>query len=239
MRKMRDKSGSGMAQKKWPGDPEGVGAEDIDFGALAHVLANTCLWGGRTARYHSLAAHGVIVSEEVEALDGMAPEGRRRLALYALLADAPAAWLGNVDRDSGKARERASRLMKKISRAVHEAAGLAPEMDGGDAELLRLMGRMAGAAGRRDLADAGAPAESGVAFPPLRRRIRPMDPDRAAKAWLKRFRVLSGPSPEGAGGAGGMPAGEDRGQHGMAEQPAQREQPQNPAEEAENVRRAA
>ena len=26
----------------WPGDPEQVSAADIDFEALAHVLANTC-----------------------------------------------------------------------------------------------------------------------------------------------------------------------------------------------------
>ena len=47
----------------WPGDPEGVAAADIDFTALAHVLANTCRRGGRMRHFHSLAAHAVIVSE--------------------------------------------------------------------------------------------------------------------------------------------------------------------------------
>ena len=176
----------------WPDDPEGVAAGDIDFEALAHVLANTCLWGGRTTRYHSLAARAVIVSEEVEALDGIVPEERRSLALHALLADAPAAWLGGLDPASKKAAERVSRLTEKIRRAVREAAGLAPELDEGNAELVRLMARMAEAAERRDLGDAGIPAEAGMAFPPLRRRIKPVDPDKAAKLWLERFRVLSG-----------------------------------------------
>ena len=78
----------------WPGDPETVTAADIDFEALAHVLANTCRWGGRTPRYHALAAHALIASEEIEALDGLGPEDRRTLALHALLMVAPAAWLG-------------------------------------------------------------------------------------------------------------------------------------------------
>ena len=56
----------------WPGDPKNATPQDIDFEALAHVLGNTCLWGGRSRRFHSLAAHAVILSEEIEALDGLA-----------------------------------------------------------------------------------------------------------------------------------------------------------------------
>ena len=51
--------------------------------------------------------------------------------------------------------------------------------------------RMTAAAERRDLLEAGAPG-AGIAFPPLKRRIRPLPPDRAAEAWLKRFRALGG-----------------------------------------------
>lgn len=200
---MRNRKVNGRAQERtlsWPDNPEGVAAEDIDFEALAHVLANTCLWGGRTTRYHSLAARAVIVSEEVEALDGIVPEERRSLALHALLADAPAAWFGGLDPASKKAAERMSKLTRKIGRTVREAAGLAPEMDEGNAELVRLMARMAEAAERRDLA--GIPAEAGAAFPPLRRRIKPVDPDKAAKLWLERFRALSGPAVAPGSGTG-------------------------------------
>lgn len=200
---MRNRKVNGGAQERtlsWPGNTEGVAAEDIDFEALAHVLANTCLWGGRTTRYHSLAARAVIVSEEVEALDGIVPEERRSLALHALLADAPAAWFGGLDPASKKAAERMSKLTRKIGRTVREAAGLAPEMDEGNAELVRLMARMAEAAERRDLA--GIPAEAGAAFPPLRRRIKPVDPDKAAKLWLDRFRALSSPAAAPGSGTG-------------------------------------
>ena len=40
------------------------------------MLANCCRRGGRMRRYHSLAAHAVIVSEEIEALGGLTTVGR-------------------------------------------------------------------------------------------------------------------------------------------------------------------
>ena len=40
--------------------------------------------------------------------------------------------------------------------------------------------------------DGNAAASAGVAFPPLKRRIRSVPPDKAAEAWLARFRALSG-----------------------------------------------
>lgn len=195
-----DETGVARRIPSWPGDPEGVTAADIDFEALAHVLANTCRFGGRTTRYHSLAAHAVIVSEEVEALDGLDAGDQKRLALHALLADAPVAWIGVRDPDSKKAAERAAKLAQGIEHAVREAAGLDRELGKSHGELLRFVDRMADAAERRDLADAGIPPEPGVAFPPLRRRIKPVDPDKAAKMWLARFHELSGRPQGGAGG---------------------------------------
>ena len=196
-------NGTGTARRAptWPGNPEGITAADIDFEALAHVLANTCRFGGRTTRYHSLAARAVIVSEEVEALDGLDTGDRKKLALHALLADAPVAWMVGRDSESKKAAERSAKLARGIECAVRKAAGLDPELEKGHEELLSFVRRMADAAERRDLAGAGIPAEPGVAFPPLRRRIKPMDPDKAAKQWLARFHELSDPPQGGAGGA--------------------------------------
>ena len=85
----------------WPGDPEEVTAADIDFGALAHVLANRCRRGGQMRRYHSLAAHAVVLSEEIEALDGLADGDRKSLALHALLQGAASAWLPGDGAGSG------------------------------------------------------------------------------------------------------------------------------------------
>ena len=184
---------------RWPGDPEGTTASDIDFEALAHVLANTCRFGGRTRQYHSLAAHAVILSEEIETLDGLTDEDRRKLALHALIAGAPSAWLRGEHAGSQRAAERTGRLAAGIERAVREAAGLDPVLREEHAELLRFVSRMTAAAERRDLADADAGA--GAAFPPLRRRIRAIGPGRAARLWLARFRALSDPPRGGAAAA--------------------------------------
>ena len=185
-------TGSGQAPLNWPDDPEDVTAAAIDFEALAHVLANTCRRGSCMRGYHSVAAHAVIVSEEIEALDGLEDRQRRTLALHALVADAPSAWLRSRLPDSQRAAERAGRLATGIHAAVREAAGLDATLDEEQAELLRFVTRMASAAERRDLLDANAPAGAGVAFPPLKRRIRSMPPDKAAEAWLTRFRALAG-----------------------------------------------
>ena len=176
----------------WPDDPETVTAADIDFTALAHVLANTCRRGGCMRGYHSVAAQAVIVSEEIEALDGLSGDDRRTLALHALLADAPSAWLRGWLPDSQRAADRVGRLATGIEAAVREAAGLDVVLGEEPAELLRFVTRMAVATESRDLLDGNAPAGAGVAFPPLKRRIRPIPPDKAAEAWLVRFRALAG-----------------------------------------------
>ena len=205
------KSGAGDRPLNWPAEPENVTAADIDFEALAHVLANTCRRGGCMRGYHSVAAHAVVVSEEIEALDGLEDGDRRRLALHALVADAPSAWLRGRLPDSQRGAERAGRLASAIENAVREAAGLDAVLDEEHAELLRFVTRMAAAAERRDLLEGDAPAGAGVAFPPLKRRLRPVAPDKAAEAWLARFRALAGPEEErrgrmaaraGAGGGG-------------------------------------
>ena len=210
---MTRKSSGGDRPLNWPDDPENVTAADIDFEALAHVLANTCRRGGCCRRYHSIAAHAAIVSEEIEALDGLGDEDRRRLALYALLADAPSAWLGGAAAASQRAMEpgsrgagpgpraggpgRTARLASGIESAVREAAGLDAVLEEEQGELLRFVTRMAAATERRDLLEGNAPAGAGVAFPPLKRRIRTIPPDKAAEAWLARFRTLAGDAASG------------------------------------------
>ena len=151
----RRRTGNGETERplNWPGDPETVAPEDIDFEALAHVLANTCRRGGCCRHYHSVAAHAVIVSEEIEALDGLGEQDRRTLALHALLSDAPSAWLRGRLPDSQRAVERVGRLATGIGGAVREAAGLDAVLDEEHSELLRFVTRMTAAAERRDIMD--------------------------------------------------------------------------------------
>ena len=204
---MTRKSSRGERPLIWPDDPETVTDADIDFEALAHVLANTCRRGGCMRGYHSVAAHAVVVSEEIEALDGLDDEDRRALALHALVADAPSAWMRGGWPDT----QRTGKLATGIEAAVREAADLDAVLDEERAELLRFVTRMAAAAESRDLLEGHAPAGAGVAFPPLKRRIRPIAPDRAAESWLARFRALAGLEDvrRARAGANGGPDGAD------------------------------
>ena len=144
---------------RWPGDPDRDDGIDVDVEAIAHVLANTCRWGGRTRRFLSLAQHALTVSEEIEALDGIADEDRRVLALHALLMPARAAWLGDEEGEHPASARAAARTRAQggaIDRAVREAAGLDPELPEDSAEVLRFVERMTDAAETRDLGvDAG------------------------------------------------------------------------------------
>ena len=196
---------------RWPGDPEQGGGIDVDFEAVAHVLANTCRWGGRTRRFLSLAQHALTMSEEIEALDGVAGEDRRCLALHALLVPARAAWLGDEEREhpvSVRAAARTKAHGDAVDRAVREAAGLDPEPPEDWNEVLRFVARMTDAAERRDMGVGSARTP----FPPLRRTIRPMAPEAAGERWLARFRDLAGSSLADAadvitgGGAADAPA---------------------------------
>ena len=141
------------------------------------------------------------MAEEVETLEAVPDADRRALTLHALLAGARAAWLGDDDGEpaSAKAAERVRRCGERIDRAVREAAGLEPDLPEAWAEILRLVDRMADAAERRDL---GLPPPSGAAamFPPLRRQVRPMHPERAGRLWLARLQELTADA-EPPGGA--------------------------------------
>ena len=175
---------------RWPGDPAHGDGIDVDVEAVAYVLANTCRWGGRTQRFLSLAQHGLTMSEAIEALDGVAGEDRRTLALHALLVPAPAAWLGDEEGEylaSARAAARVRAHGAAIERVVREAAGLDPELPEDWSEVLRFVALMTDAAERRDMGVGGARTP----FLPLRRTIRPMAPEVAAERWLARFRDLT------------------------------------------------
>ena len=178
---------------RWPGDLAQGGGIDVDVEAIAHVLANTCRWGGRTRRFLSLAQYGLTISEEIETLEGIVGEDRRALALHALLVPARAAWLGDEEGESPASARSAARAKAHgaaVDLAVREAAGLDTELPEDWSDVLRFVTLMTDAAERRDMGVGGARTP----FPPLRRTIRPMAPEAAAERWLARFRDLAGSS---------------------------------------------
>ena len=183
---------------RWPGDPAGLTPEAVDFEAVAHVLGNTCCWGGRSRRFYSLAQRAVTVSGAVAKLGGMTGADRRVLCLHALLGNAGQAWMGAIagTRPPGKGSDARLPDAATVLRKVLEAAGAEPDLPGSWRQALELTQRMAEAAVYRDLADAGmdrGAQRGGPQFPPLKERVRPLPPDRAAKQWLERFEALRGP----------------------------------------------
>ena len=179
---------------RWPGDPAGLTPEAVDFEAVAHVLGNTCSWGGRTPRFYSVAQHALTVCTAVQALGGMDDENGRSLALHALLGDAWRAWL--PDRTgadaSAKAMEKHARGRDAVQRAVLEAAGAPAELPQSWDRALELTRLRVEATLVRDLAggDVDRVAQrGGPLFPPLKKRTAPMRPDVAAKRWLEALRA--------------------------------------------------
>ena len=200
---------------RWPGHPKGLTPEAVDFEAVAHVLGNTCCWGGRTLRFHSLAQHAVTVCTAVQALGGMDDEDGRSLVLHALLADAWRAWLpepGGAD-GSAKAMDKHKREREAVQRAVLEAAGVPAKLPQSWDRALELTRLRVEATLVRDLAggDVDRVAQrGGPLFPPLKKRTSPMRPDVAAKRWLEALRTAALRAAEsGAPGSGAQaPRGE-------------------------------
>ena len=141
-------------------------------------------------RFHSLAAHAVLVSEAVGSLGGPEAGDGRTVALHALLADAGVAWMGAEAGASQRGAERFKRLRETVDRAVREAAGLRGEPSPEQSELLRFVVRMAESAEDRDIPGARCGAAPAVSFPPLPGRIRTVEPGRAARLWLDRLNEL-------------------------------------------------
>ena len=197
---------------QWPGDPAALTVERVDFEALAHVLANTCCWTGQSRRFYSVAQHAVVVSAAAERLGGLNESDRHVLSLHGLLADAWRVWFRDAGPDrSRRVSDKARREAAAVQRTVLEAAGVEPELPGSWAQALELTQRMAEAAVCRDLADAGielGTRAGGPLFPPLKERIRPLGPDRAARRWLERFEALRTPRRSQAPGGEQAPSGD-------------------------------
>ena len=166
-----------------------TGLRTLDVETLAQVFATVF---GRSGAAHDGAAHGsdtqggaaqakatregppprgvAEFERRLRRLGELGDEERRRLALYALLGEAVTAGLGI---DEGE--------------AVLAAAGLDPRIPKPWADSLGAVWRMAETAVRRDVSGTGAERP---AFPALKEKIEPLDPEAAARCWLERYRTL-------------------------------------------------
>ena len=161
---LRDKKRASKGKKR-------LALRTIDLEALADVLARTSRWDA------SLAPAAAAFDESLRSLGGLDADNRRRLSLYALLAETVLAGLGTA-----------------VAEPALKAAGLAREAPGSWVQALRLVRRMADAAVRRDLQGPALGEET--AFPAVRKRIEPLEPREAAKRWLARYRRLTATTEE-------------------------------------------
>ena len=144
----------------------------MDIEALADVLARTNRWNDPHCRSGGVAPGAVAFDECLKSLGGLDAHERRRLSLYALLAETVFAGLGTA-----------------VAEAALEAAGLAREVPEIWVGILRLVRRMAAAAVRRDLPGMGWDEQSPL--PAIGRKIEPMEPGEAVQRWLARYRALT------------------------------------------------
>ena len=144
---LKDRQSAGSGKKN-------LALRTMDIEALADVLARTNRWNDPQSRSGGVAPGAVAFDECLKSLGGLDAHERRRLSLYALLAETVFAGLGTA-----------------VAEAALEAAGLAREVPEIWVGILRLVRRMAEAAVRRDLPGMGWDEQSPM--PAIGRKIEP------------------------------------------------------------------
>jgi len=164
-----------LGHRFWVLDPR---PEDLHVEDIAHALALQCRWNGHVSSFYSIAQHCVLMSQHVPEED----------ALWALLHDAPEAYLGDVVRPLKVAMPIYNAIETKVMTAVCERYGLAPDMPKSvheadnrilENERIRL---------KPDLADDWRPMTKRME--PLPFELEPWSWQRAKEEYLQRFRAL-------------------------------------------------
>lgn len=155
---------------------------EIEIEDIAHALSMLCRFGGHCRQFYSVAQHSVLVSECVPA----------RMALQALLHDAPEAYLGDVIRPLKRELARYTEIEETWWSAIAHRFDVPEEQppEIKRADLIALVTE------RRDLLlpHTWQPKEDRYGpILPDERPIVPLEPAAARDLFLSRFRALGGP----------------------------------------------
>jgi uncharacterized protein len=115
-------------------DPFNLSPDQIRIDDIAWALSNICRYGGHCHRNYSVAEHTLLVA-------GLLPPHKK---LYALLHDAPEAYLGDIPTPLKRRMPQFKELETKVARVVAEAFNIDPdeflsEIETGDVKQADLM----------------------------------------------------------------------------------------------------
>lgn len=152
--------------------------ETIDIHDIAHSLSQQCRFNGHTRTFYSVAQHCVLASENVPPAD----------AMWALLHDAPEAYLGDVVGPLKRLLPEYQKLERNLMAVIAERFGL----DGAMPRSVRDIDMRLLATEKRDLLPAEEPRvwESIEGVEPLPDRIVPWAPPEAKMKFLAAFGKL-------------------------------------------------
>jgi hypothetical protein len=158
----------------WPYDalPEDFYVDDI-----AHALSQICRYGGHTTQFYSVAEHCYLMSMTFE---------DPRLALEALLHDAPEAYIGDMIRPLKRNMPEYCDIDDRLLGMLFVMHGLSPNMsqEVKDADNRILLDE-------RDRLLRPPPVPWGIeGLEPLGVRIEPLSPERAKAKWTSRYYEL-------------------------------------------------
>ena len=169
---------------------------DIEIADIAHGLSRVARWNGQTSGKYgfSVAQHSVLVEQ---ILSSNAPRLAQKWRLACLLHDAPEYVIGDmitpVKAGIGTSYRKIETLLQE---AVHIRFGLPAELPSGIVKSIKRADRMAAYLEATELAGFSE-GEACKLFPKPRGTpdgmvLKPLAPEKAARAFLRRFDVLHG-----------------------------------------------
>lgn len=173
-------------RKFWPQDPR---TEEVHLDDIVLALSQTCRWGGRTARFYSVAQHSVWVARQVA-------KTHPHLVLQALLHDAAEAYVGDIVRPlksalwlrHEKGYESFEQVELRVLATILRALGVRPA-SGSEWSVIAAADEQALATEARDLMREQVVSTAA----PAPERLRSWPPTRARQEFLSVYRAHARP----------------------------------------------